>query len=186
MTPRRQVGQSIVVVTAASRHGATRRIATRIADRLAAALPEEWDVQLCEPTDRDLLARADAAVLGSAIYFGRWLKPARRALEHLESDGAPALWLFSSGPVSKLPDEGRRPIAVDTLVDSAESRDHAVFGGRIQRSSLTLLERFVVRMVGVTDVDARDWQAIDDWAATIADALRTDRSPTTAEGRSRV
>jgi menaquinone-dependent protoporphyrinogen oxidase len=181
----RPAGELVVAVTAASRHGATLRIATRIADRLGAALPEEWEVQLCEPTDRQLLGGADAAVLGSAIYFGRWLKPARRALEHLRADGVPALWLFSSGPVSSSPDENQRLVALDELVDAGEVRDHAVFGGRILRSSLSPLERVVMRMVGVADVDARDWQAVDDWAATIAGALVTDRASASTERRSR-
>jgi menaquinone-dependent protoporphyrinogen oxidase len=158
----------MVAVAGASRHGATREIAQRIADRLTSMLPQGWDVRVCEPTDLEALNEADAVVLGSAIYFGRWMKSARRARAYLEAAAVPAVWLFSSGPVSEHGDENRSVIAADKAAPAGETLGHAVFGGRIHRPSLGWLERVIVRAVKAVDVDARDWQAIDDWASSIA------------------
>jgi menaquinone-dependent protoporphyrinogen oxidase len=56
-----------VLVTAASRHGATAQIAGAIAERLTAA---GHDVNLREPESVHDLDNIDAVVLGSAVYMG--------------------------------------------------------------------------------------------------------------------
>lgn len=46
----------------------------------------------------------DAVVLGSAVYVGRWLEPARELVDaHAEELAARPTWLFSSGPIGDPP-----------------------------------------------------------------------------------
>ena len=86
-----------VLVTAASANGATGEIAQVIGDVLAArglltmVIPPE---QVGDVTDYD------AIVLGSAVYTGHWLEPAKELVRR-SGDGFAGrpVWLFSSGPV---------------------------------------------------------------------------------------
>ena len=153
-----------VVVAAASRHGSTAEIADRLASRLNTALPGYWNVCRSDPDNAWSLADADAVVLGSAIYFGRWLRPARRALRRI--DNRDHVWLFSSGPVTAA-DGTEQP----TELGRSAHHPHATFGGCLDPSRLTRLERFVTRVVHADAGDYRDWSAIDRWADGIADEL---------------
>jgi len=151
-----------VVVAAASRHGSTAEIADRVADRLRSALPERWTICRSVPDNAWSLADADAVVLGSGIYFGRWLRPARRALQRI--DDHEHVWLFSSGPIGASDEQ-------DPGLGRSAHHPHAMFGGRLDPSRLTRLERFVTRLLRVDASDHRDWAAIDRWADGIADEL---------------
>jgi len=46
-----------------------------------------------------------------------------------------------------------------------------MFGGRIERGRLGVIEGWIAARLGVTDRDDRDWKAIDSWAETIASRL---------------
>ena len=63
-----------VLVSAASKHGATAEIAAAIAGHLRAAGHE---VTLVEPNDAEHLEQYDAFVLGSGVYAGHWLAQGR-------------------------------------------------------------------------------------------------------------
>ena len=156
--------QRTVIVAAASRHGSTAEIADRVADRLRDALPGHWSICRSDPGNAWSLADADAVVLGSANYFGRWLRPARRALQRI--DDRDHVWLFSSGPIVA-PDDSEQL----TEYGRSAHHPHAAFGGCLDPSRLTRLERLVTRVVHADAGDHRDWSAIDRWADGIADEL---------------
>ena len=86
-----------ILVAYASRHGATRGIAERIADTLRAA---GLEVHLAAAKDARHLGDYDAFVIGSAAYMFHWMREAsalvRRNRELLASR---PVWLFSSGPL---------------------------------------------------------------------------------------
>ena len=153
-----------VVVAAASRHGSTAEIADRVADRLRDALPGHWSVCRSDPGNAWSLADADAVALGSGIYFGRWLKPARRALQRI--DDHEHVWLFSSGPVVAAAES-----EPSTQLGRSAHHAHAAFGGCLDPTRLSRLERFVTRLVHAEAGDLRDWSAIDRWADGIAHEL---------------
>jgi len=74
--------QMTVLVAAASRHGATQEIAEAIAETLEA---QDIPVEVARIEDVVTVFPYDSFVLGSAIYMGNWLRPARRFLdEHVE------------------------------------------------------------------------------------------------------
>lgn len=159
-----------VLVTAASKHGAT--------EEIAQAIVEELDrrgivADFVMPEAVRSLDGFDAVVVGSAVYAGHWLASARELVQRL----APELrerpvWLFSSGPVGEPePRPDGEPADVDELVAAAGARGHAVFAGRIRREDLGFAERAIVRALRVPDGDFRDWAAIDAWTGTVAAAL---------------
>ena len=64
-----------VLVAAASKHGATQQIAEAIGEELTA---RELDVTVAHVEDVTSITEYDAVIAGSAIYFGKWMKPARQ------------------------------------------------------------------------------------------------------------
>jgi menaquinone-dependent protoporphyrinogen oxidase len=162
-----------VLVTAASRHGATQAIAHEIARQLRAAGRK---AQVLEPEAVDTLDGIDAVVLGSAVYRGRWLPEARNLAARLEPVlGRREVWLFSSGPV------GEPPRPTGALADAATAgrltgaRGHRVFAGRLDVSCLSRGERVGARRLHAGDGDYRDWHEIRCWATQIADQLAPDQ-----------
>lgn len=162
---------SRVLVTAASRHGATHEIAEAIAAGLARR-GVEADVRRAE--DLAELDGYDAYVIGSAVYIGRWLAAARELVEaHADTLAARPVWMFSSGPLGPpeaLKPEGD-PVDASDMVEAAGAVDHRVFAGRLDRSVLGLAEKAVVVAVRAPEGDFRDWEAIDGYAAEIAERL---------------
>jgi menaquinone-dependent protoporphyrinogen oxidase len=160
-----------VLVTAASRHGATHEIADAIADGLARRGVE---AEARPAEELAGLAGYDAFVIGSAVYIGRWLDGARELVESHAGELAQApVWLFSSGPLGP-PDAlkpERDPVDAADLVEASRAIDHRVFAGRLDRKRLSFTEKAVVVAVRAPEGDFRDWEAIDGFAADIATHL---------------
>jgi menaquinone-dependent protoporphyrinogen oxidase len=160
------------LVASATQHGATREIADMIGATLATR-GIETDIRDVEHVED--VAGYDAVVLGSAVYMGSWMKPARAFVErHAEELRARPTWLFSSGPIGDPPKDGREPVRVDDLVAATHARGHRLFGGRLERSRLGMFERAVAHVVRSPEGDFRDWGEIEDWAAGIADDLEAE------------
>ncbi len=158
-----------ILVTAASRHGATAGIAEAIARYLEAGGQHAIVVA---PQAVEGLAGYEAVVLGSAVYMGRWLEPATRFAEiHGSALRERPVWLFSSGPVGEPPVPAQDPVDVAGLVQATGARDHRVFAGLIDRRDLGVGERVVTKALRVPVGDFRPWPAIEAWAASIAQAL---------------
>ena len=158
-----------VLVSAASRHGATTDVASAIADALRA---HGLDALLVTPDAVETLEGIDAAVIGSAIYIGRWLEPARDLVErHHEALRRMPVWLFSSGPVGNPPKPADDPIDVSPLVALVGAREHRDFAGFVDRRRLGLAEKAIMAAVRAPEGDFRPWPAIEAWAAGIAESL---------------
>jgi len=158
-----------VLITAASKHGSTGEIAGAIAEVLGG---RGLETVVTPPEKVDDVAAFDAAVLGSAVYAGRWMKPARELVERAADDlAARPVWLFSSGPIGEPPKPEEDPVDVAEIVESTSARDHRVFAGRLERSRLGFGERAVVAALRAPDGDFRDWDEIRGWATAIADEL---------------
>ena len=86
-----------VMVVVASRHGATRGIAERLADVLRT---DGLEVALFDADEAPHPNGFDALVVGGAAYMGKWLEPvAAYVRRHRAPIGGRPTWLFSSGPV---------------------------------------------------------------------------------------
>jgi hypothetical protein len=174
-----------VLIVVASRHGATGEIGHGLARALV-----ESDVGLaagleavCVPVEqRPDPAPYDAVVLGSAVYMGRWLEPARQyvAANAAELRGRP-VWLFSSGPIGEPPFPADEPHDVGPLAQLIGARRHRVFPGRLDKGLLTFGERALVTAMRAPVGDFRDWDAVWSWGDEIAgDVIRLMTAPSAA------
>lgn len=163
-----------VLVTYATKHGATAEIAERIGTVIAeAGLPVE-----VQPVDkvRDLSPYTDV-VLGSAVYMGQWRKEAVSFLEHNEPALAEMdLWLFSSGPTDEgdpveLTEGWTFPEKLGPLVQRIGAHEPVLFHGVLDPETLNLFERAIIKSIKAPTGDFRDWEAIEAWAKGVAAEL---------------
>ena len=183
-----------ILIVCASRHGGTRGIAERIGETLRA---DGFEAPVVSPDQAPELATADAVVIGSGVYMGRWLKEATGFIERNQAALATRpVWLFSSGPTPDPSKEAKDIDPIEAALGPADgpgsggrkkmtalgtaihARDHRVFKGRYDPADppQTFAER-VVRMVpGSKNIlpsgDFRDWPAIEGWAREIGEAVR--------------
>lgn len=164
-----------VLVAYATRNGATAGIAQRIGETLRAA-GLVVDVQLTDKVQD--VNPYQAVVLGSAVYIGRWRKEAAKFLQANELVLArKQVWLFSSGPLGEgdaveLAQGWRFPSNLQPVVDRIQPRDVMVFHGAVDPQKLNFIERWMLKKVKSPVGDFRNWDAVDAWAAGIAQALR--------------
>jgi menaquinone-dependent protoporphyrinogen oxidase len=119
-----------ILVACASRHGSTAEIAAEIADVLRRDIPGAA-VDLRDAVQAGEVAGYDAAVIGSAVYMGRWLPAARDLVEgHREALSAMPVWLFSSGPIGDPSVPVDELAAVMALGTAIGARGHRMFGER--------------------------------------------------------
>jgi hypothetical protein len=96
-----------VLVCAASKYGATSEIAQAVTDVLA---ERGCEVTVLPPQEVGPVEEFNAVVLGSAVYMGQWMKPARELAERQATTLADRpVWLFSSGPVGEPRQARRKP-----------------------------------------------------------------------------
>ena len=159
-----------VLITVASRHGATGDIGKAIATALA---DEGIESEMQPPEEVQAIDGFDAAVIGSGVYAGHWLKPARQFVEHHAATlRRRSVWLFSSGPLGDPLAPKDEPVDVAALVEIAGARGHRIFAGRLASDGLSFGERALVKIVRAPYGDYRDWPEIAEWAREIAGNLR--------------
>jgi len=157
-----------VLVTVASKHGATTGIGEAIAETLRS---KGLYVAVIEPQQVDSVEEFDAVIVGSGIYMGRWLAAAREFVEdNAVALGKRPVWLFGSGPTPPVDDEGDTADS-NRLKELIGARDARVFAGELKQESLGFVERQIVKMIKSPWGDYRPWEAIEDWAESIADEL---------------
>lgn len=158
----------LVPVVVASKHGATTGLGEAVARTLEARGIVAPVREAGGPTD---LAGVDAVIVGSAVYMGRWLEPARTFLrEHAAQLVERPVWLFSSGPLGDPPTPAEAP-DLSAEIAAVGAREHRVFAGSLDKKDLGIGERTMVRVVHAPEGDFRDWAAVTEWAEQIADAL---------------
>jgi menaquinone-dependent protoporphyrinogen oxidase len=158
-----------VLVSAASKYGATAEIASAIAEVLT---ERGLDAAVVRPEDVTSVDGYDAVVLGSAVYAGRWMKSARELVDRSGASlSSRPVWLFSSGPVGDPPKPKEEAVDAAAMMEATGAREHRVFVGRIERKGLSFGDKAVAVALRVPDGDFRDWDDIRTWASGIADAL---------------
>jgi menaquinone-dependent protoporphyrinogen oxidase len=169
-----------VLVTAASQHGATQEIAEAIGEVLRR---RGLDVEVMAPDDVDRVDFYDAVVLGSAVYAGHWLKPAKALVESQAAALATLpVWLFSSGPVGdpsrKLVQKmGEDPVDLPAVREATRARGHHMFAGKLEKRNLKGLQRAALAVFRGLGGDFRNWDEISRWASEIADSLQRQSAP---------
>lgn len=160
-----------VLVAFASKHRSTQGIAERIGARLGQR-GSQVDVRATE--DAGELTAYDAFVVGSGVYYGKWMKEAAGFVEHNVGvlSGHP-VWLFSVGPLGDQPKPAPQRLAGEGAI---KVRDHHVFYGALDVQHLSIAERLITKGVRAPRGDFRDWAEIDGWADRIADTLSAERA----------
>lgn len=185
-----------VLVTYATRHGATAGIAERIARTL-----EHRGLQVnLEPVKSVREPeRFDAFVIGGAAYAFHWLGESMSFVrQHRDLLASRPTWLFSSGPIGteKVDKEGNdvveasRPREFTELAGAIAPRDMHVFFGAYDPDAPPfgiaerLMKGFMRFMPKMRDAlpagDFRDWPAIEAWADEIARELQPTVAPAAA------
>jgi menaquinone-dependent protoporphyrinogen oxidase len=177
-----------ILVAYASRHGATKGIAERVAQTLERA---GLEVTLKPAEDAAPVTDYDAFVIGSAAYMGGWMGEATTFVRRHRDDLAHRpVWLFSSGPVgTELVDAkgcdqlvASRPKEFDEFARTIQPRDEHVFFGAYDPNAESvgvaegLMARFMRLAPAIRNAlpsgDFRDWPTIDAWAEGIARELQ--------------
>jgi menaquinone-dependent protoporphyrinogen oxidase len=159
-----------VLVSAATKYGATGEIAQAI----GAVLSERGlDTTVASPEQVQAIDDYDAVVLGSAVYAGHWLTPAREFVDRCrDALAARPVWLFSSGPIGDPPKPEEDPVDVAEILQATKAREHRLFAGKLVKKQLRFPDRAIAAALRVPEGDFRDWDEIKGWAAGIADAQR--------------
>jgi menaquinone-dependent protoporphyrinogen oxidase len=184
-----------VLIVYASRHGGSAGIADSIGQTLEA---EGVEVLVRSASKMPSPESFDGCVVGAGVYMGSWVKEGTEYLaRYADSLALRPVWLFSSGPLrgsSKTKNAPGDPIElalgpvtgpgsggrrrIEELAHSIRPRDHRVFDGVFDPLSepRVMSERIVRMLPGSEKIlpagDFRDWPAIEEWARTIAAALR--------------
>ncbi|TMD67341.1 MAG: protoporphyrinogen oxidase [Chloroflexi bacterium] len=159
-----------VLVAYASKHGSTQGITERIAEQLRQMGKQAEARPVEDVTDP---GSYEAFVIGSAVYYGSWLKEATEWVHrHQAILSSHPVWLFSVGPLgAEVKDAEPQPKEMAEFEQVLRPRDQRIFFGALDHKSLSFAERMVVKAVRAPEGDFRDWQAIEAWAANIAQDL---------------
>jgi menaquinone-dependent protoporphyrinogen oxidase len=159
-----------VHVITSTRHGSTAEVGAAIAQRLS---QRGLSASVSDAKDAAPLESGDAVVIGSPIYMGKWLKPARAIVDQLGSEASGrSIFVFSLGPVGDPPEpEGAAPEQEVEAFASERAKSSRVFAGKLDSTQLGRLERLAIKAVKAPDGDYRDWSAIETWADEIATYL---------------
>ena len=156
-----------VLVAYASRRGSTREVAQAI----CVALKRRGVRAHLRPASevRDLDGYG-SVVLGGSLYVGRWHGSAHRFLRrHEEALRDRPLAVFALGPIPKRGakdwEESRGQLEAALARHAVTPVLVEVFGGRIDP------ERLPFPLSKLPPEDARNWEAIADWADALPDAL---------------
>jgi menaquinone-dependent protoporphyrinogen oxidase len=165
-----------VLVTYASKYGATAEIAEKIGDALCQASLQVDVIPVDQVSD---VSAYKAVILGSALYIGKWQKGAEAFLMTNEKRlTVKPVWLFSSGPTGEgdpvaLVQGQRLPPTLQPVVDRIQPRDVAVFHGFNNLAKMNFIEKFAIRSIVKKPFgDFRDWQMIIAWANQIVNELK--------------
>jgi menaquinone-dependent protoporphyrinogen oxidase len=160
-----------ILIATASRHGSTRELGQWLGSSLTEKLEENAvsaTVDIRDAAEVDSIAEYDAVVIGSGVYMGRWLGDARSLVDREQSElESRPVWLFSSGPIG----DRTQSTTTSKWSEAPWAIEHKVFGGKLDRSTLSWFERTVVRLIKAGDGDDRSRSEIDDWAGTICAAM---------------
>lgn len=164
-----------VLVTYATKYGATEGIAEKIGQRLG---QDGFDVDVVPADQVAGLDRYEAVVLGSGVYIGKWRKEASKFLKKNEKIlSEKKVWFFSSGPTGEGdPEELLKgwtfPEGLKPLAEQIKPAGIAVFSGAIDKAKLKGMEKWILKKVEAGIGDFRDWEAITSWAESIAENLK--------------
>lgn len=161
-----------VLVCYASRYGSTREVAGWIAEELQVA----GFIADCLPAGKEVHPAAyDAAVIGSALYMGKWLAEARELVSRERVPlGRMPVAVFSVGYSLKERTPASLQAGEAALSDIRlfiSPRDAAFFPGRVDPERMRPADRAILSLAGITGGDFCDADLVRAWARTLPGLL---------------
>jgi menaquinone-dependent protoporphyrinogen oxidase len=155
-----------VLVCAASKYGATSEIAQAVADVLAG---KGLEVTEAPPEQAGAVEEFNAVVLGSAVYMGQWMKPARELAERSAAAlAARPVWLLSSGPVGEPAKPADNPVDLTNILQATNAPDHHIFTGKLVKKHLNFPDRAITSALRAQEGDFRNWTDIREGCSSSA------------------
>jgi menaquinone-dependent protoporphyrinogen oxidase len=153
-----------VLITYATRAGSTAEIAAAIGANLS---QRGLMVDVKPVKEKPDLGAYQAVILGSAIRMGSWLP---EAVDFVKSNQAALqqmpVALFTVHMLNTEDDEtsrANRLAYLDAVRPLLNDPEEIYFQGKLDFSRLSLLDRFISKMVKAVEADNRDWDRIRSW-----------------------
>lgn len=160
-----------VLVTYSSRSGSTAEIAQAMAMEFRR---QGLDVTVTSAEEVDSVRPYEFVILGSALYAGRWRRPALALLRReRKALMGRRVWLFQSGlsVIGPGPWKDPTPAAVLALAQEIGTARPVTFAGALLPATARgLLPRLMAR--GKSAGEHRDWDRISAWSREIAAEIR--------------
>jgi menaquinone-dependent protoporphyrinogen oxidase len=158
-------GVEKILVAYASKAGSTGEVAKAIGQALC-----DGSVAVDVEPVREVgdLSGYGAVVVGSAVRMGRRLPEATKFIEAHRAilDQVPTAYFLCCGTLQDDTEENRREAAswLAPVRQIVTPVSEGLFAGKIDFDKLSFLDRTIAKMVGSTEGDWRDWDAIHAWA----------------------
>ncbi len=153
-----------ILITYATRAGSTAEIAAAIGANLS---QRGLMVDVKPVKEKPDLGAYQAVILGSAIRMGSWLS---ETVDFVESNQAVLrqmpVALFTVHMLNTEDDEtsrANRLAYLDAVRPLLNDPEEIYFQGKMDFSRLSLLDRFISKMVKAVEADNRDWDRIHSW-----------------------
>lgn len=158
-----------VLVAYATVAGATAEIATEVAQVMRET---GLSVDVKPASDVKDVTPYRAVILGTPIYMGQIRKDITALIDRHQAtlQRLPVHTFAVSGTVREGKPEAFEAVAaaMRSTTESVGAESSRIFAGRIAYGRLSFLHRAIARMMNTEEGDWRDWDAIRDWARTVA------------------
>lgn len=154
-----------ILVAYASKAGSTGEVAVAIGQALCEAGAAVDVKPVKEVND---LSGYGAVVVGSAVRMGQWLAEATKFVQTQQAvlSQVPTAYFLCCGSLQDDTEENRSQASswLGPVRKIVKPVSEGLFAGKIDYGKLSLLDRSIAQMVGSTEGDWRDWDAIHAWA----------------------
>jgi menaquinone-dependent protoporphyrinogen oxidase len=165
---------SKILVAYATRAGSTAEVAAAIGKKLAegGAIVDVKPIKKVQSIDA-----YQGVVLGSAIRRGAVLPEVTDFVKSHKDElrKIPVAYFIVCMILREDTEESRKKAAsyLDSLRAEVDAVDTGMFAGKLDYSKLNFVDAFVVEhIIGTPEGDSRDWQQINDWAASLLPKLQ--------------
>ena len=157
-----------ILVTYASKAGSTAEIAAKIGEHLSS---RGFQVDVINVKSKPDPKEYQAVILGSCIRMGGWLQ---EMLDYIKANqvalNTTQAALFTVHMLNTGDDEtskAARSAYMDKVRVLMPGSEEVYFLGAMDFSKISLMDRFISKMVKAEESDQRDWDKIKSWSETV-------------------